>query len=82
MPHSPETVEQAAAAAARRWRTVAVGLAIVGATNVANAVMNAAQLKQPAPVICVAAINDPRLAEKAVEQRVDQHARRLGVPQR
>lgn len=79
MSDHPETVQQAAANSARRWRTVAVGLAIVGATNLANAAMNAAQLTQR-PVICVAAINDPRLAEQAIEQRVHQNRGRLAVP--
>jgi len=68
MSHTAETVEIAAANAARRWRTVAVGLAIVGATNVANAVMNAAMLTDR-PVVCVASINDPELARQAVDMR-------------
>lgn len=76
-----ETVEQAAAAAARRWRTIAVGLAVVGATNLANAAMNAATLTQQ-PVVCVAAINDPRLAEQAIDQRVDQHRGGFSGPRR
>ena len=79
MTQKPETVEQAAAVAGVRWRTVVIGLAIVGMTNLANAAMNAAALVQT-PVVCVAAINDPDLAKQAVEQRVDQQGSRLRVP--
>jgi len=79
MTHEPETVAQAAARAGTRWRTVVIGLAIIGATNLANAAMNAAALSQQ-PVICVAAINDPALAKKAVEQRIDQDGSSLRIP--
>jgi len=73
----PETVQIAAARAAKRWRTMTIGLLIVGLTNLANAAMNAAQLGQQ-PVVCVG----ERLPEQAFKQAVDDQARRLGVPQR
>lgn len=82
MPEPLETVEQAAAASGRRWRTVAVGLALVGVTNLANAAMNAVQLGERPAVICVAAINDPALAKQATYKGLDQQGRGLTVPQR
>lgn len=82
MTHQAETVEQAAAQAARRWRTVAVGLALVGVTNLANAAMNAAQLGASPPVVCMAVISDPQLAEQATDQRLDQQRGRLTIPKR
>lgn len=72
MTDSAETVEVAAAKAGTRWRTIAIGLLIVGAGQVVNGVMNFAQLRQGPPMVCVAAINDPALSKKAVEQRLNQ----------
>jgi hypothetical protein len=77
-----ETVEQAAAAAGRRWRFVAIGLALVFGTDVVNAALNTAQLTRTPPLICIAAINDPKLAEQAVEQRIDQQGGSLRAPKR
>jgi len=82
LPDQPETVEQAAAAANHRWRIIAIGLVIVLLTNLANAAMNALALRDAPPIICVAAINNPKLAEQAIQQRVDQHRARFAVPKR
>lgn len=65
----PEPVEIATADAARRWRMVAIGLLIVGATDIANTSFNGIRLASGSsirPVVCVAAINDPELVRRAM----------------
>lgn len=78
----PETVEQAARQAARRWRTIAIGLALVGGTNLFNAALNTLALanERASPVICIASINDPRLSKQAIEQILHQSNASLDRP--
>lgn len=80
MQSSSETVDVAASKAGPRWRLIALGLALVLATNVVNAAMNFASLRQGPPMVCVAAINAPELAEQAVEQRVDGRGQGFRIP--
>jgi hypothetical protein len=73
MTERTETLDDAVAAARSRWRFIAIGLALVGATNIANTFLHVRERDGAAvePVICIAAINDPALAKYAVEKRGD-----------
>jgi hypothetical protein len=63
----PETPEESARTAARRWRLIAIGLAIVGLTNLVNLGLNAAGLygekAQSAP-LCLTIVGVPIVPDR------------------
>lgn len=65
----PETAEEAARHAARRWRLVSAGLALVFVTNLINVALNAAGL-QTGTVKCITIIGWPS-AEQTRNYGVD-----------
>lgn len=74
MPDAPESADPA-----RRWRLIATGLAIVGATNLINLALNTASLRETPPMACIAIAADG-LSKEAIEQRVDRGLRGLVPP--
>jgi hypothetical protein len=81
MPHRTESVAEAAAAAGRRWRFIAIGLAFLGASNLFNTYLVAQHRDAEAiPVVCVATVYNPALAEYAVKQGRDVQRRGLDRP--
>lgn len=81
MPHRSESIQEAAAAAAKRWRFIAIGLAFLGASNLFNTYLVAKHRDAEAiPVVCVATVYNPALAEYAIEQSRDGKGGRFNRP--
>lgn len=80
-----ENPEQAAHRAVSRWRYLAIGLALVGFTNLVNIALNMLGLHgetaQHQPV-CVTVVGVPILAEKPRQQDVDRNGLNKGTPSR
>jgi hypothetical protein len=76
-----ESIQEAVAAARSRWRAIAIGLALVGLTNLVNTYLVVGHRTAEAiPVVCVATVYNPALAEYAIEQSRDGKGGRFNRP--